>query len=187
MVINYIVTHEPLNYDGSQLQSLFAYKNFGLMGDSISVFRGSCRVELDEMVDMEDVLAQDWIYSEDMLHFIVEHFEMDLEKTIIRQRLLIATIKETIEEFGITTLRRSGDDLYHEDKKLSVSISTLSPVSTLIHCGLNVSNKNTPIPTIGLENLRIHDVLAFGESVAKHYCDEVTSMRLARCKVRGVQ
>lgn len=187
MVMKYIVFHKPLNYDGSQLQSLFAYKNFGLMGDSMSIFRGTCRVEQNEMVDMEDVLAQDWIYSEDMLHFIVEHFEMDLEKTIIRQRLLISTIKEELEKLGVTTLNRSGDDLYEEDKKLSVSISTLSPVSTLIHCGLNVSNKNTPIPTIGLANLHIQDVLSFGESVAKHYCDEVTSMRLARTKVRGVQ
>jgi hypothetical protein len=138
------------------------------------------------MVDMEDVLAKDWIYSEDMLHFIVEHFEMDLEKTIIRQRLLIATIKEELEKLGVRTLSRSGDDLYEADNKLSVSISTLSPVSSLIHCGLNVTNENTPIPTIGLANLNIQDILGFGESVAKHYCDEVLSMRLARCKVRGV-
>jgi len=185
--MNYRVHDKSLNYDGSQLQSLFAYKTFGVMGDSISIFRGTCRVEQNEMVDMEDVLAEDWIYSEDMLHFIVEHFEMDLEKTIIRQRLLIATIKEELEKLGVSTLRRSGDDLYEADKKLSVSISTLSPVSTLIHCGLNVSNKNTPIPTVGLTDLHVQDVLAFGESVAKHYCAEVTSMRLARCKVRGVQ
>lgn len=185
--MKYIVLHKPLDYDGSQLQSLFTYKKFGIMGDSISIFRGKCQVEQNEMVDIEDVLAHDWIYSEDMLHFIVEHFEMDLEKTIIRQRLLIATIKEELEKVGVKTLRRSGDDLYEDDKKLSVSISTLSPVSTLIHCGLNVSNKNTPIPTIGLANLNIEDVLSFGECVAKRYCDEVTSMRFARCKVRGVQ
>jgi Uncharacterized conserved protein len=185
--MNYHVQHEQLNYDGSQLQSLFTYKNFALKGDSMIVFRGSCRVEQNEMVDMEDVLAKDWIFSEDMLHFIVEHFEMDLEKTIIRQRLLIATIKEELEKLGVTTLIRSGDDLYKEDKKLSVSIATLSPVSSLIHCGLNVSSKNTPIPTIGLNDLRVEDVFLFGEKVAQRYCAEVQSMRLARCKVRGVQ
>ncbi|MDP4125506.1 MAG: DUF366 family protein [Bacillota bacterium] len=181
------VVHESLNYDGSQLQSLFTYKNFGLKGDSISIFRGSCRVEQNEMVDIEDVLAKDWIYSEDMLHFIVEHFDMDLEKAIVRQRLLIATIKEELEKLGVTILSRSGDDLYAADKKLSVSIATLSPVSSLIHCGLNVSSKNTPIPTISLEDLNVGGVLSFGERVAQHYCDEVQSMRLARCKVRGVQ
>ena len=184
--MEYFINHKPLNYDGSQLQSLFTYKNFGLKGDSVTVFRGSCRVEQNEMVDMEDVLAQDWIYSEDMLHFIVEHFELDLEKTIIRQRLLIATIKEELEKAGVLGLRRSGDDLFLEDKKLSVSIATLSPVSTMIHCGLNVKHDNTPIPTIGLADLQIKDVLEFGETVAGHYCAEVRSMRLARCKVRGV-
>ncbi|MDQ7094010.1 DUF366 family protein [Desulfosporosinus sp. PR] len=184
--MQYFIQRHPLNYDGSQLQSLFTYKNFGLMGDSVLVFRGSCTVEQNEMVDMEDVVAQDWIHSEDMLHFIVEHFDMDLEKTIVRQRLLIATIKEELEVRGVTTLRRSGDDLYAGDKKLSVSIATLSPVSTLVHCGLNISNHNTPIPTIGLTNLNIDDVFQFGESVAEHYCAEVLSMRLARCKVRGV-
>ena len=184
--MNYFIEHKPLNYDGSQLQSLFTYKNFGLKGDSITVFRGSCRVEQNEMVDLEDVLAKDWIYSEDMLHFIVEHFEMDLEKTVIRQRLLMATIKEELERQGVRTLLRSGDDLYEETNKLSVSIATLSPVSSMIHCGLNISHVNTPIPTVGLSSLGIDDVLGFGEEVAQRYCAEVQSIRLARCKVRGV-
>ncbi|MDI6878094.1 MAG: DUF366 family protein [Desulfitobacteriaceae bacterium] len=184
--MDYFVQQKTLGYDGSQLRSLFAYRSFGLQGDSLVVFRGPCRVEQDEMVDMEDVRAEDWIYSEDMLHFIVEHFEMDLEKTIIRQRLLIATIKEELEKRGITTLRRDGDDLFEEERKLSVSISTLSPVSTLIHCGLNVSDQNTPVPTVGLANFHVEDVLGFGKAVAIRYCEEVRSMRAARCKVRGV-
>jgi len=184
--MKYFVHKNHLTYDGSQLQSLFGYKFFGVMGESVVVFRGGCTVQQAEMVDMEDVLAQDWIFSEDMLHFIVEHFDMDLEKAVIRQRLLIATIKEELEKQGVSTVRRSGDDLYEEDRKLSVSISTLSPVSTLIHCGLNVSSQNTPIPTVSLADLGIEDVLAFGQRVAEHYSEEVESMRLARCKVRGV-
>lgn len=185
--MNYFVHQEHLTYDGSQLQSLFGYKNFGLMGDSVIVFRGGCTVQQDEMVDMEDVLAEDWIFSEDMLHMIVEHFDMDLEKAVIRQRLLIATIKEELENHGVKNVVRSGDDLYAGERKLSVSISTLSPVSTLIHCGLNVSSQNTPIPTVSLTDLGIQDVYTFGQRVAERYCEEAESMRLARCKVRGVK
>ncbi len=184
--MKHLVLKENLNYDGSQLQSLFTYKNYGLMGDSILVFRGKCSVQQAEMVDLEDVRARDWIWSEDMLHFIIEYFELDLEKTIIRQRLLIATIKEQLEALGVKTLYRTGDDLYEAQNKLSVSISTLSPVSTLIHCGLNVSSSNTPVPTVSLEDLGLYDILAFGEKVALNYCDEMESIRLARCKVRGV-
>lgn len=184
--MEYLVLKEPMPYDGSQLHSLFCYRNFGLMGDSVTVFRGPCSVRQDEMVDQEDVRAQDWIFSEDMLHFIIEHFEMDLEKAIIRQRLLIATIKEELERCGIRSISRDGDDLFEEDRKLSVSISTLSPVSSMIHCGLNVSSRNTPVPAGSLQDLGIQGILEFGESVARRYCDEVKSIRLARCKVKGV-
>lgn len=184
--MKYFILEEKLDYDGSQLQSLFTFKNHGLMGDSVLVFRGKCSVRQNEMVDMEDVRAQEWIWSEDMLHFIIEHFELDLEKTIIRQRLLISIIKEELEYFGIKSLQRNGDDLFREQKKLSVSISTLSPVSTLIHCGLNISSVNTPVPTVSLEDLGVNDMLDFGEKVAHHYCSEMESVSLARCKVRGV-
>jgi hypothetical protein len=121
-----------------------------------------------------------------MLHFIIEHFELDLEKTIIRQRLLISIIKDQLENLGVKTIYRTGDDLYEAQKKLSVSISTLSPVSTLIHCGLNISSINTPIPTVSLKDLGLNEILVFGEKVAHHYCCEMESIRLARCKVRGV-
>ncbi len=184
--MEYIILKEPLSYNGSQLRSLFAFRNFGQMGDSVTVFRGACSVQQDEMVDLEDVRAKDWIFSEDMLHFIIEHFEMDLEKTIIRQRLLIASIKEELEKIGIKSVHRNGDDLFEGKNKLSVSISTLSPVSSLIHCGLNVSSQNTPVPTVSLGDLGVRNVLEFGEAVARRYCDEVKSIRLARCKVRGV-
>jgi len=37
----------------TQLSSPWAFRNFGLLGDSIVCFRGPCRVELSEMVDLE--------------------------------------------------------------------------------------------------------------------------------------
>ncbi len=180
------VQRETLGYDGTQLSSLFSYKNFRVQGDSIAVFRGPCQVQLTEMVDLEDVLAQDHIYSEDMLHFIVEHFDMDLEKTVTRQRLLIAIVKECLEKRGVKHIIRDGDDLFLGQDKLSVSIATLSPVSSMIHTGLNISSKNTPVPTVDLVQLGVKDVLEFGGEVAKAYSDEILSIHAARSKVRGV-
>lgn len=176
---------QGLTYDGRQLSSLWAYRNFGLLGDSIVAFRGPCRVELTEMVDLEDVLAGDHIYSEEMLHFIVEHFDLDLEKTVVRQRLLVATIGEVLVGAGVVGLVRRGDDLYLGDAKLSVSIATLSPVSTLIHAGLNVSSRNTPVKTVGLDDLGL-DPDRLAETILDGYTSEVESIRAARCKVRGV-
>ncbi len=180
------IAKSPMTYDGTQLSSLFAYKNFAVRGDSVAVFRGPCNVALSEMVDMEDVLAEDRIYSEDMLHFIIEHFDMDLEKTVTRQRLFIALIKERLEAGGIGGIVRQGDDLYRGSDKLSVSIATLSPVSSMIHIGLNVSSRNTPVPTVSLGDLGVADALEFGREVAEAYAAELSGIKAARCKVRGV-
>lgn len=177
-----------MNYNGTQLSSLYAFRNLGLQGDSIICFRGTCNVELTELVDLADVRDNAPIYSEDMLHFIIEHFDNDLEKTVIRQRLLIAIIKEIIENKTGYILKRRGDDLYLNKLKLSVSIATVSPVSTMIHTGLNISSHNTPVPTISLNDLGIENnqILSVGEIIAQAYSEEMSSIRLARCKVRGV-
>lgn len=173
-------------YDGLQLSSLWAYKIHGILGDSIVAFTGACKVSLDKMVDMADVLAGDSIYSEKMLHFIVEHFELDLEKTIIRQRLFITIINEIILEATGNSLLRQGDDLFLNNRKLSVSIATLSPVSTMIHTGLNLSSLNTPVPTVSLPEIGVKDIVAFANRVMEKYTAEISSIRMARCKVRGV-
>jgi uncharacterized protein len=62
----------------------------------------------------------------------------------------------------------------------------LSPVSSMIHTGLNVSSRNTPVPTVDLVQLGVEDILEFGREVAESYCTEVSSIAAARCKVRGV-
>ncbi len=176
---------ERIEYTGHQLASHWAYKNFSLLGDSIVCFRGPCKVAVPEMVDLEDVLAEDHIYGPDMLHFIVEHFDADLEKAILRQRILISIIGGTLLK---TDLIRTGDDLYLEDRKFSVSIATLSPVSTLIHIGLNIISEGTPVKTVGLFDMGYKDneIAPLGFEICKSYRDEILSIGLARCKVRGV-
>ncbi|MBO8138043.1 MAG: DUF366 family protein [Desulfotomaculum sp.] len=179
---------EITHYDGTQLSSLWAFRNLGIQGDSIISFRGSCNVSLSHMVDLADVRAGEDIYSEDMLHFIIEHFDMDLEKTITRQRLLISIIKEILEEKTSCHLKRRGDDLYQGNRKLSVSIATLSPVSSMIHTGINISSRNTPVPTVSISELGWPEERSseLAELISKRYIDEINSIKMARCKVRGV-
>jgi len=178
---------EKMKYDGRQLVSLWAFRNFHLQGDSIVAFRGPCQVDLAQMVDLADVKEEGHIYSEEMLHFIVEHFDLDLEKTVTRQRLLIAIIKEQLESLNPQLrLERRGDDLYREERKLSVSIATLSPVSTLIHVGLNISSENTPVPAVGLTELQTGPLEFLADRILTSYREEIESIYLARCKVRGV-
>ncbi|OEF98516.1 DUF366 family protein [Desulfuribacillus alkaliarsenatis] len=183
--------HTRIDYDGTQLSSLFAYKSFNVQGDSIVAFRGKCDVTIDEMVDIADVKDKAFIQSKDMLHFIVEQFVIDLEKAVFHQRLLTTIVKEALElEFSerseVQRVIRSGDDLFIMNRKLSVSIATLSPVSSLIHFGINVSSEGTPVPTCGLRDLQIEPE-QFAKRVLDEYTSEIEGIYLARCKVRGVK
>ncbi len=184
-IVKSYFSKDILDYDGSQLSSLFAYRTFGIQGDSIVAFIGGAKVDLEHMVDLADVRDQAFIYSEEMLHFIVENFALDLEKAVFQQRMLVTLAKEIMEKQGIKQIIRSGDDLYLEDKKMSVSIATLSPVSSMIHFAINISSQGTPVPTIGLADMGIEPV-GFASELMTAYRVELESIYMARCKVRSV-
>lgn len=61
---------------------------------------GECEVKLTEMVDIEDVINNEPIYSKYMLSFITEQFNVELVEGVFRQRLLVTCIKEALERRG---------------------------------------------------------------------------------------
>ncbi len=177
---------KEITYTGRELSSLFAYKNFDLQGDSLIAFCGPCLVEVADLADQADVKTGSFIKSERMVHFIVEKFELDLAEGVYRQRLYMSIIKEIIEELATVKVVRRGDDLFVKNKKLSVSIAVLSPVSTMIHIGINISAKEAPVPAIGLSNLGI-DEKVFIQKFLSAAAGEEEEIYLARCKVKGVK
>lgn len=175
-----------IKYIGSQLAPHWIYKNFKIQGDAIVAFCGECEVKLTEMVDIEDVINNEPIYSKYMLSFITEQFNIELVEGVLRQRLLMTTIKEVLESRGFK-VKRDGDDLFVNDKKLSVSIATKSLTSVLIHTGINILSQGAPIAVSGLESdLGIKDIKEFALEVMKRYSDEIDDIILASTKVRGV-
>ena len=177
---------EEIKYIGSQLSPHWIYKNFNIQGDAIVAFTGECKVDLQEMVDIEDVINNEPIYSKLMLSFISEQFGISLSEGVFRQRLLMCIIKELLEEKGVFVVR-NGDDLIINGNKLSVSIATKSITSVLIHTGLNIVSEGTPIKTTGLKSeLGIDDIKSFAIEVMKRYSEELEDIILATTKVRGV-
>ena len=177
---------KDIRYIGSQLAPHWIYKNFNLQGDSIVAFIGECEVKLAEMVDIEDVINNEPIYSKMMLSFISEQFNIGLVEGVLRQRLLISIIKELLEEKGIFVVR-NGDDLMINDRKLSVSIATKSITSVLIHTGLNIESEGAPVLASGLKSeLGITNIKEFALEVMKRYVEELEDIVLASTKVRGV-
>ena len=83
---------QEIKYEGWQLSPHWIYKNFKIQGDATVAFIGECEVKLTEMVDIEDVINNEPIYSKSMLSFISEQFNVGLVEGVFRQSLLICII-----------------------------------------------------------------------------------------------
>lgn len=177
---------KEIKYIGSQLAPHWIYKNFKIQGDAAVAFIGECEVKLTEMVDIEDVINNEPIYSKSMLSIITEQFNVDLVEGVFRQRLLICIIKEALEKRGFK-ITRNGDDLFFDGKKLTVSIATKSMTSILIHTGINIDSEGAPVKASGLTSeLGIKDIKDFAKEVLNKYCEEIEDIIMASTKVRGV-
>ena len=176
---------EEIKYIGSQLCPHWIYKNYNLIGDSIVAFIGEVDVNLSEMVDIEDVINNEPIYSKKMLNFIIEQYDISLTAMVFAQRLFMSIIKETLEEYG-ATIKREGDDLFFDGRKLSVSIATKSITSCLIHTGLNIIKEGAPIQASDLSEIGITNVKEFAQKIMVKYNNEYESIKNATYKVRVV-
>ncbi len=176
---------DELQYTGRELRSHFAYRSWDVPGDSIVAFIGMCWVETEALVDLGDAKQGAHIFSRRMLHFIIEHFDRDLVLAVWRQRLFAAIVQQELHNRGLSHVVRRGDDLYVGDAKLSVSVATASPVSTLVHFGINIDSQGTPVKTLGLADFNV-EPRAFALAVMETYRHECLSIADARAKVRGV-
>ena len=182
----------------------------GLKGSGIASFIGPCAVKTEHLVDWEDRLAKDRIEAKQMVHFIGEFFGMGLREGVLLQRLFMAAMGDSIREqldarnrakakkqkpaakkdpLLSLQLERSGDDLFigsgGAGRKLSVSIVTASPVSVLLHAGINIDPQGAPVPAVGLKELGI-DAVAWAPEFLERFSAEWDSIQWACAKVRPV-
>jgi uncharacterized protein len=189
--MKYHLIPDEIAYTGKELINHWTYRNFGILGDSVVAFVGPCQVDLESMVDLEDVLNDDYIYSKKMLNFIVEVFGISLQEGVLLQRLFSSIIQDRINMMSPETpIKRRGDDLFYRDTaKLSVSICTVSPTSILIHTGLNIDAKGTPVEAAGLTselNMENPSIDALAMACMRTLAEEWADIRLSCCKVRAV-
>lgn len=179
------VLEEEIKYTGLELAPHWIYRNFKIQGDAIVAFIGECEVNLSEMVDVEDVINDEPIYSKSMINFICEVFNIGLVEGVLRQRLLITTLKEVLENDYKVKVVRDGDDLFLDGKKLSVSIATKSVTSVLIHTGVNIDATGAPVDAAELNSLKGFDAREFAAKVIEKYSKEIEDIILATTKVSG--
>jgi len=180
------VLSEPLDYDGSQLTSLFGYEQTGISGDLVIAFCGACEVGEETMVDVEDLVAGHRIYSPEMAHFLAEAFGESLEKMVLRQRLFARLAADLLRERSGSRVVVRGDDLFIDRRKASISVATVSPISALFHFALNIETEGVPVPAIGLRELGV-EWRPFANELLELYCAECADIRHATTKVRWVE
>lgn len=172
-------------YSGEQLKPLNNYMEFGVLGTSIVSWVGACNVPFDHMIDGEDVRAQSQICGAQMVHFIIEAFDFPLKGAVVLQRLMAEMTIDILKGHSprAQNLKRQGDDIYWENKKLNISIATLSPQSSLIHFAVNVSNEGTPVPTSALMDFSV-EARTFAKELMERVAAEYGDIIEASQKVR---
>lgn len=169
------------DYDGSEIKPLWAKEKFGISEDNIIVMIGKMNVKLENMIDKEDFKNKKEIKGNECINFLIEHYfnvnniNNSLWLAYCMQRLFVCCVEKALRNFKIFC-ERKGDDLYIQEKKLSVSIATVGKTQK-IHFGINITNEGTPndVPTIGLKNLNLktEDIEKFIDEVLDLYVEEV--------------
>jgi hypothetical protein len=205
---------ELLPYRGPELRPHFLLETWRLSGSAVAGFLGPCEVATGDLVDWEDRLAGDFIRSKLMLHFLGEFFGSSLEEGVLYQRIFMSIAAQEIALLTGERIVRSGDDLFwmdpgsmpkgekteewaaREGRKLSVSIVTASPVSRLLHVGINIDATGAPVRAAGLMDLGIvprgqgaQDLLPardLGARILRAFSDEIEGVEWACAKVRPV-
>jgi hypothetical protein len=178
--MDWVFIEEEMEYDGSQLASLWAFRNLGIKDDCIVAFIGRCDVKPDHMVDLEDRVGGERIYSPRMLHFIVEHFdEISMKLIATRQRLLVYMVKDVIGR----EIEIRGSDMYWNGKKLSVSVATISPVSAKIHLGINIESDEYA----SLTEMGVYDIQRIAFEACSLYSKEILKIEEDIRKTRPVE
>jgi len=186
-------------YLGGELRPHYLLETFRVEGSAIAAWRGPCRVETGALVDWEDRLARDRIEAREMLHFLGEFFGISLREGVLLQRMMVALAAARLPALltalghADPSVSRDGDDLYLADGgKLSVSIVTASPVSVLLHLGLNIDASGAPqsdawktgaLVTAGEPG---DEISAFGRDLLQAVQSEWRSIQRACVKVRPV-
>lgn len=139
--MDYLLLHEPMTMTIAAMKSHWALMNFDLWGNSLVVFRGRMQIEAREMIDLKELKRGTVFPDGDIVHFIIEHFGDDLEKGVLRQNILVNIAEEKLSHrMQNRRILRWGDDLYDEDRRITLTAVTQTPVSIKIHLGICIDS-----------------------------------------------
>lgn len=184
-------------YDGNLIHKRFAYRYFKdrtLPIGNIVAFRAPMKVEVEGMIDLEDVLQGDYIYSDDAVNFCWEIPNLDSFGAVCFQRLFNTQIAHIFSDVTGKKVEVDGDDLIvhaehkqHgiiQDKgKVSVSITHVKNGAALGHTGINVvAGKKAPAFAFSSEMPEVQ-VATFMQRVVETFYKMADDIFIATTKI----
>lgn len=184
-------------YDGDFIHERFAYKVFRkevTPYGNIVAFRAPMFVK-DNLIDLEDTLSNDYIYSEDAINFCWEIPNLCPFGAVSFQRLLNTTIGSIVSQATGKDISMEGDDIMvidefkgSDDKvrskgKVSVSITYSKDNVALGHTGINIKAGSKAPGFAYSTNMSDEVVEQFMQAVIDVFNEEVKDEWLATTKI----
>jgi len=191
-----MIIDQPI-YDGSLIHKRFAYEFFkktvSPYGNIVS-FRASMFVS-DNLIDLEDSLSKDYIYSDDAINFCWEIPNLCALGAVAFQRYFNTGIANILSRYINKPIEMRGDDLMVHDKfigsdktqrdvgKVSVSITYSKEGIAIGHTGINVSAGLKAPGFAYSSKLNNDQVTSFMNDVNEFFKESVSDMQIATTKV----
>jgi hypothetical protein len=191
-----MIINDQKIYDGSFIHKRFAYKYFRdrtLPIGNIVSFVSPVEVTLN-LIDLEDSLEKDYIYSDSMVNFCWEIPNLDPFGAVCFQRLFNTTIANTLHKIINKPIEMKGDDvmvhaehnqggIVQQKGKASVSITYSKENVAIGHTGINVAaGKRAPAFAYST-NLTPEQAEQFQKAVIDQFYSMVDNIFIATTKV----
>ena len=149
----------------------------------------------DNLIDLEDSLSKDYIFSDDAINFCWEIPNLCALGAVAFQRYLNTGIANILARYINKPIEMRGDDLMVHDTfigsdkternvgKVSVSITYSKEGVAIGHTGINVKAGNKAPGFAYSSNLNDTQVDSFMGEVNKFFYDSVVDMQIATTKV----
>lgn len=190
-----IITDQKI-YDGSFIHKRFAYKYYRdrvLPIGNIVSFIAPVEVTLN-LIDLEDSLEKDYIFSESMVNFCWEIPNLDPFGAVCFQRLFNTAIANTLYKIINKPIEMKGDDIMvhaehnqggivQQKGKASVSITYSKDNVAIGHTGVNITaGKSAPAFAFSTK-LTPEQAEKFQKSVNEQFYQMVDNIFIATTKV----
>ena len=183
-------------YNGDFIHKRFAYKYFRqntfAVGNIVS-FIAPVEVTLN-LIDLEDSLEKDYIYSDSMINFCWEIPNLDPFGAVCFQRLFNTNMANILYQFIKKPIEMKGDDIIvhaehsrgsiiQQKGKASVSITYSKDNVAIGHTGINIdAGKKAPAFAYST-NLSLQEAEKFQQAVHQLFYEMVDNIFVATTKV----